>query len=810
MAKPQLLQKFGHRDSAYERPSQKWICGKAKQGCPCEIGPDNNGKCRADYQCKPKGNEAGDSWKCTRSSSLGGSCVDGPLPDGTCCQPITHCQPFRSIRYKRIFALKWACVVAIGILIFFIFSANKEHFLSPGDLTYQHAKNADCIDCHEVFNKSLSGWAHQALNSVNILDNNKQCLTCHQFSDSANYAHGLPEAELKAVAFATMAVEGNAIYQEIACMTCHIEHHGTNNSLLTVNSQNCAGCHELPFNIKGKEHPDFRNYPYRKRTGIIFDHSVHYEKHFFDKSGENRKDKAPNSCLTCHVSDKDGIKMDVRDFQGSCQNCHNNTFEESEAFAVITVPALNVDDLTGINWPEDADAEITPFMKLLLADEGEKIATVLAAMESDDLTELEANDAQTLAWGIKELYYDIYSNGKEALKKQMSEAFHCQLNEKGALVQEPACKLTIAELNAMLNKFPWALFCSAQQQWFPKLVSEIVLYQSFQGKQSFSHSRQVAACAEINKKSASDLTEQGSWSLDYFTLGYRAKSHTDGFFQVWLEVTRNHQGASIADTARKGIYELLTSKDTAGQCNSCHSIDSKEENSYSINWGTPKWNPKQKDFIHFSHAGHLRHQDESVCETCHIRNKEADYLASYKNMEPLKFESGFITDKAICETCHEEAMTENQCQTCHNYHVTGIESNIHLEQKPMDKGNLKLWADKTDYKIGDEIVIKFSVDRPMYVRIVRTDSAGKILSLYPNEFRPEHYCQPNVVYQIPEAGSERTLNIARPTGLDTIYGIGSEDPIPENKLFFNEQGDFDEEKMKGLRIRSTFTINVKE
>ncbi len=114
----------------------------------------------------------------------------------------------------------------------------------------------------------------------------------------------------------------------------------------------------------------------------------------------------------------------------------------------------------------------------------------------------------------------------------------------------------------------------------------------------------------------------------------------------------------------------------------------------------------------------------------------------------------------------------------------------------------------TDYKIGDEIVIKFSVDRPMYVRIVRTDSAGKILSLFPNEFRPDHYCKPNVVYQIPDADSERTLIIAHPTGIDKIYGIGSEDPIPENKLFFNQQGNFDEEKMKGLTIRSTFVINV--
>lgn len=805
MDKPQLLQKFGHQDSAYERPSQKWLCGKYKQGCPCEIGPDKHGKCRADFQCKPKVNEAGDSWKCTRS---GGSCADGPLPDGTCCQPITHCQPVRSIRYKRSITLKSACTVALGLLIFFIYSGNSQNFLSPGELTYQHAKNADCIDCHEVFNKGVSGWVHQAFNAVNMLDNNAQCLSCHQFNESANYAHGLPEAELKAVAFTTEADKSNPIYQEIACMTCHIEHHGTNNSLLTVNSQNCAVCHDLPFNITGKVHPDFRHYPYRKRTGIIFDHSGHYEKHFFDKSGENRRDDAPSSCLTCHVSDKDGIKMDVRDFQGSCQACHNSSFEESESFAVMTVPALNTDDLNGTSWLEDADAEITPFMKLLLADDNEKLSDVISNLESDDLTELEADDSQVIAWGIKEFYYDIYKNGKKSLKKQLSKAFRCQLNQQGDLVQEPICKLTVGELNAMLNKFPWALFCSAQKEWFPQLMTEMALYQSFQGNNQRSTSSQSPFCTKINKKTSSAITEQGSWSFDYFTIGYRAKAHTDDFFKVWLDATRRHQGTSITDTARKEIYELLTSKDSAGQCNYCHSIDSDEADNYVINWSTPKWNPKHKDFIHFNHAGHLRHQEESVCETCHIRNKEADYLASYKNNKPLQFESGFSTGKAVCETCHEKAMTENQCQTCHNYHVTGINSNIHLEQNPMGKGKLKLWADMTDYKIGDEIVIKFSVDRPMYVRIVRTDSAGKILSLFPNEFRPDHYCKPNVVYQIPEASSERTLIIAHPTGINKVYGIGSDEPIPENKLFFNQQGNFDEEKMKELTIRSTFVINV--
>lgn len=808
MDKPQLLQKFGHQESPYDRPNQKWVCGKLSQGCPCELGPDKRGKCRVDFQCKPKGNAAGDSWKCTRPTVSGGLCVDGPLPDGTCCLPMTHCQPVRSLRYKRSVTVKWACVVTLGILIFFVYGGNSQSFISPGDLTYQHAKNADCRDCHEVFHKGVSGWVHQAFNAVNILDNNAQCLSCHQFNENAAKAHGLSELELKKVAYVTETDERMSIFQEIACMTCHIEHHGRNNNLLAVNSKNCAVCHDLPFNIGGKVHPDFRHYPYRKRTGIIFDHNQHYDKYFFDNSGENLRDSAPGSCLTCHISDKNGIKMDVRDFQGSCSACHNSSFEDSESFAVMTVPALNTDNLRGPSWPEDADAEITPFMKLLLSADNENLLSVLATLESDDLTDLEDEASQIIAWGIKELYYDIYKNGKNALKNRIVKAYYCQLNDKGQLIQEPACHLTISQLEALLSEFPLALFCSAQQEWFPELISEMELYLSLQGKKQGGSRRQSFVCKKINNTIASAISEEGNWQLDYFTLAYRPGEHGDDFFMAWLGVTQRHQGASIADLARKEIFAVLTSEDSAGQCNHCHSMDSSEPDNYLIQWSTAQWDPRYKDFIHFNHAGHLRHQGESVCETCHQRNKAADYLASYEHNNPLQFESNFSTEKAVCERCHEEAMTENQCQTCHNYHVSGVNVNILMNQVQMEQGHLKLWADKTHYEIGDEIMIKFSVNQPMYVRVFRTDSDGKILSLFPNEFRSDHFCMPNVIYQIPEAGSERTLVISPPIGTDKIFAIGSEEPFSENKLFFNRQGGFDEEKMAELRIRSIFTINV--
>lgn len=809
MRQPQPLQKFGYKDSPYERPNQKWICGKQTQGCPCEIGPDENGKCRADFECKPKGNSEKKHWTCTRSRAFGGNCTDGPLPDGTCCKPITPCYPARSIRYKRTLTIRWVSIVTLGILLFFIYGSNKQNFLSPGKLNFQHANNAECSDCHEVFDKGVAGWIHQGLNSVNIIDNNKQCLNCHEFDEFAADAHSLSSTELKKVSYAMESEQDGSGSQQIACMTCHVEHHGSHNSLLAISSQNCALCHDLPFENGSTVHPEFLQYPYRHRTGIIFDHNQHYGKHFFDKSGENLKENAPKSCLTCHISDKNGIKMVVRDFQKTCSDCHSDVFEESEVFPVITVPGLDTENLTLIgNWPADSEAELTPFMKLLLSSD-DKASAVLVNLEGGELYDLEKKNAELLVLSIKELFYDITLNGKAAISQRLSSAFHCQLNPQGKLIQEPACHLTEKKLEALVNVFPYTEFCSAQKQWFPRLVWEMSTYHRFQGIASDT-SNPFCNASMMELSGSTGTSEAWLLEADYFTLSYRPTSHDDEFFSAWLNTSGNYQGEGEREKALKEIFTLLNSEDSAGQCVKCHSVNSNETGNQSIYWSMPKWNPKRKDFIRFNHAGHLLHQEESICLDCHQKNQEADYLASYKNNTPLDFQSNFTTEKEQCQTCHQQAMTKTQCQTCHNYHVTGTSERALLTPELMGQGNLKVWTDKADYVIGENIVIKFSVDHAMYVRIMRIDSSGKILSLFPNVFRPEHYCKPGVVYQIPKLGSGRVLTIGKPAGKEKILGVGSENPIAENDLFYTSQGVFDEEKMSQYTIFSDLRLDIHE
>lgn len=88
-----IVQKFGYLDSHYERPNQKWVCGRTALGDPCRIGPDGKGCCQADFECKPRRDD--DRWECTRPPIAGGECETGPLPDGTCCMTIPPCTPVR-------------------------------------------------------------------------------------------------------------------------------------------------------------------------------------------------------------------------------------------------------------------------------------------------------------------------------------------------------------------------------------------------------------------------------------------------------------------------------------------------------------------------------------------------------------------------------------------------------------------------------------------------------------------------------------------------------------------------------------------
>lgn len=126
----------------------------------------------------------------------------------------------------------------------------------------------------------------------------------------------------------------------------------------------------------------------------------------------------------------------------------------------------------------------------------------------------------------------------------------------------------------------------------------------------------------------------------------------------------------------------------------------------------------------------------------------------------------------------------------------------------IDGGKVALWTNKTDFAIGENMAVSFSVDKPMYVRIVVINSAGDVSTLFPNIHQNDSYCKPGVLYQVPPLQADFTLDVSGPAGTDKIRAIASSAPIGAEALHFTQNGDFDESKMAKFPVRASADIVI--
>ncbi|WP_162901647.1 hypothetical protein [Breoghania sp. L-A4] len=141
-----ILQKFGFRDSAYERPQDRWVCGRLAEGKPCSLGPGAKGQCRVTAACQP--HRDGDRWECRRSQQDGGPCDAGPLPGGRCCIQLERCVPQPSLRATRRRVSLWAACLVVGLAVVGLSGSQASRFLMPGPLSAHHASQSECSSCH--------------------------------------------------------------------------------------------------------------------------------------------------------------------------------------------------------------------------------------------------------------------------------------------------------------------------------------------------------------------------------------------------------------------------------------------------------------------------------------------------------------------------------------------------------------------------------------------------------------------------------------------------------------------------------------
>lgn len=686
-----LFGKFGFRQTSYDRPNQGWICGRACDGQECPFGPDLRGDCQATHECSPV--RQGERWICNRgrAGSDESPCEEGPTPEGECCRPIPKCVPRRSLRAKRGIAVLLVTVLSIGALMFFLSNPTGMHFMTPGELTHAHSSaQSQCADCHVAGKGMPIDWVY-ALTRDSAAPDSQKCLNCHPMGDQPLNPHSLSLEQLAnsrsrilAAAAGTkrqpptglqVAALGfapdNIRESQMQCSACHVEHQGKDHDLKKLSNAQCQVCHSIQFSSFEHGHPPFGNYPFKRRTRIVFDHERHLKLHFKEKSFEQF---APQDCRDCHTMDERGELMVIQDYEQSCSKCHQKDFggfnPNSPALAFLRIPLMDVEsfeegELNVGEWPDDWDSletTLTPFTEFLLQHSGDHQHAV-HQMVDKDLDMLDEEDWKhgfNLAWGIKELINDISEKGLSEFENRIAAA-----------LKRP---LTPAEKTALEGTIAPSVFKTTASHWFPKLKEEV--------KQHRAGESPEAAFMDPDdmeeRLSIEPVALGGNWfrSDADLTLYYRPTHHADPFMKIWLSLAA--KGTNSVDTnATARLSDRLSGSymDVApGRCAKCHTSES--QGSGAINWKGMSPNHDHHTFSKFSHRAHFSLLDERGCVSCHrinFQSKEKPYLGSFEYHTEEKL-AGFVSnfrpiDQATCASCHTQKMAGESCLSCHNYHV---------------------------------------------------------------------------------------------------------------------------------------------
>jgi hypothetical protein len=388
-------------------------------------------------------------------------------------------------------AVLLALVTALCLGAAFYF-AESTQFLMPGRLSSAHGAIEKCSTCHTASGNGKLGWIH-GLVAGDPLADSKACLTCHRMPDTAFNAHGaspevLEQSTKRLMKIAAGAPEAEGAHVESvagptdavakrgpSCATCHQEHQGAKFKLAKISNEQCQTCHVVKFDSFDGNHPKFANYPFKKRTPIIYDHAGHFGKHFPEVAKKDPARRIPATCSSCHNSRADKRVMAVAPFAQTCSSCHLDQITGKErvsgpkGIAFLTLPGLDLQTLKSKNasigeWPAASEAELTPFMKVMIGrnQRGRILIKAVAGLNLQDLSD--ASDDQIravtdLVWEIKRLFHAlIWGKASDVL---------------GDLNIGCGAKLSTDLVADLTASIPRDVVISAHQQWLPNLGMEM-------------------------------------------------------------------------------------------------------------------------------------------------------------------------------------------------------------------------------------------------------------------------------------------------------------------------------------------------
>ena len=604
--------RFDHDKSPYERPDIPYRCGRgALWRTPCFQGPKTDGSCGGTQDCVPffkKGR-----WSCRREKRFGGSCEEGPGPNGECSWTRPPCAPKKNLRAIRgQISLLAVSVIFVLIAATQFLNSDDEGLVSiseAGALSRSHAKftkKEGCSSCHSVHGQGPAGWIEAIFRQDDI---SVHCINCHSFDGPHNLAHN-------------NEFEKDQKIEKTECIMCHREHSGQRMSVRLATAEQCNNCHKNKFESFSKGHPEFpEKYPYFNRNAIKFDHNSHLNKHF-----ENQKfsDKAPSSCVGCHqvaLSDKE---IQPQAFEKICVDCHGSQIIKKD-LVLLRLPEfmtnyIESDALTqACNSPaqEKSDEEFL------------SVSTETPALVSSFLLNISEEDPESYEQPLQELIM--------AMAEESILPIENLINEKTESIR------TDKLLTGMNPEVLKRAACS----WGLNLEYEPPMEAKF-----------------------------GGWYADMLEVRYKPTGHQDPVAKAWVEfalaASTNQESDDKMTRAIAMRDQLISPKEGVGGCVKCHAISetttAEGTKKLKIEWHYKADN--DRSYSKYSHSGHIEILGKNdSCSSCHVIDAQSDYMASFKDFDANKWSSNFSSIKReTCIQCHTKSQISQDCQTCHVYH----------------------------------------------------------------------------------------------------------------------------------------------
>ena len=399
------------------------------------------------------------------------------------------------MRAARGAVSRWTAVLMIGLLALALTYAGDAQILLPGPLISGHAAVEECGTCHTTVGNGQFAWLQAIVAPSDAHKDAKACLSCHQVVPEALAAHGemLDRLETMTERLRTTAAaeqtpmagvlreavfpKDSALSDGIFCATCHKEHQGEAADLSAVPTKLCQACHAVQFDSFLDGHPDFTDFPFRRRTRVNFDHVSHFGEHFpKTRAKDTNTQPTPSVCGDCHQLASDKKHMDVKPFKTVCSNCHlhqivgTERLSSHQGMAFLTLPGLDLDTLAerGVSpgqWPRGSEAKVTPFMALLIGREpAQRVAMDLVQRlnlkDLSGVSELEIQAVQWFAWQAKILLHALSTSKPSETLERLSPG------------SAPDPEL-MAQLTAHL---PRDVVIGAIREWLPNLESELAAH----------------------------------------------------------------------------------------------------------------------------------------------------------------------------------------------------------------------------------------------------------------------------------------------------------------------------------------------